>query len=460
MVNIEPPSDFSRALEEAKQAGFFQKSAALEKVSEVARQIFDIKTDNPNKQHTIEYKMIREIRDTLGSRNIFQKIFDRIFSTGAKTLESTLSQFQSRTSDEYHKFLVNASKNDLEEKYKSDLNQQVGFRIAPHMNIVKATLLGLEKGSDSSSGFRSVLDDFSQFRADYSGSFTTEEQGAYRDFMTLLTEARQTSESLDQAASLINQGYEKNGDKIIEETSRKVSDKIKNLKENEFILLPGGTKYHAVVYKIKNEGKDKYSLEVFNAGSESDMQLSFGKSQFINSRSIKLKNCNLDDISDKDFIKKMLECTCKPITSTMSGVFKLLSIFPAWKNGTLTKGDKYPHQMRGSCTFESIMAAMKGSLPKPVYHAFRLDMCIRAANSVNSVFTKNKEEMKAVAEDTVKKQTEFYNRKVAKWSSREYLFEKTAKAYIYTGTHKTKVEQHLSYIKPEENHTFFRINLP
>ncbi|MDR3624651.1 MAG: hypothetical protein P4L16_05885 [Chlamydiales bacterium] len=294
---------------------------------------------------------------------------------------------------------------------------QKGFRLLPHLDNNKAEKLELN-GAWQKNSLNLIRNEMTSFLDTYAKKISEFDKAIIKEHNKMFSCAIENC----QATST-------NIDKYVE----KIQQQITALEVQRCLIIPGGTREHSIIYKIKRESDFKYSLEIYNTGIGLAHTFSFHKAQ-----SRKYTTLLLQKLTSSTFLKTLLEFRITGskeylknhvsqdtdynayITQQRKEMNRLLefidSNFDWYRRGL---GDTYPFQVRGTCSFESITAFLKGSLPKHLFHALQLHMtegaAITAQKAFNAVFSGDTaEDLCIVANSTLTEKKILFKQKKSK----------------------------------------------
>ena len=145
--------------------------------------------------------------------------------------------------------------------------------------------------------------------------------------------------------------------------ARDVQQKIKKMELGNIVLIPGGSKVHAVIYEVKMGVDKKYTFSIFNTGVGSEFHKREGK--MIEAYTV--GDLSLDTVSSLDFFRDVvaMEIQSKSMTPLYRAVKRYL-IKVGRGRRILHPPDSrywYREQKRGVCTHACIEAWLRAAAP-------------------------------------------------------------------------------------------------
>ncbi|MDR3625047.1 MAG: hypothetical protein P4L16_07920 [Chlamydiales bacterium] len=423
---FDPNRQFKEALElTAKYAsdGNLLVSKELEKIASVVK---DVLPENISKLPEGSYQVNRYDELSNNLKTIADRVtrtkswvwrilnFFGIFSRGERQTIAILKQVESLCSQ----FGKEQDHTYMEEKIsrieKRDLNLK-GFFLFPRLESDQEENLDLAGGFFVLS-YRMLFNELSNFIDEYEGELSAIDLELIKKALIGL---QQGIEKVMSIHELIEKCVNTEFVDLVKVTSKfslDFTEELKKLAVGESLTLPAGTSTHAIIYKITRESNEECTFKIYNTGqgaqiSDRDKWKTY---------SAKFTHCPLNKVANEIFINNLVDFnvdSTKPIHTNR--IIEYITNVLGKENEI--RGDHYPLQVRGSCSLDSLMAYLKGSLPKPIFYAFQLYVTRKLANKVDTFFLDRftpsiVEDLSLVAASTLANRESAFKRKVKKWS--------------------------------------------
>lgn len=317
--------------------------------------------------------------------------------SGEKRIQGTIDKIVNLISDYEQQNPTQMTEHRMLEEHNFALPAKnlPGFQLVPDLESQTAERLGLEGGIISAS-LRAIANDLDAFQQE-------------------IPDAEERSK-IQEAKETLEKGKELESQFSRDAHEQKIKEQISNLKEGKSLIIPAGSKGHSILIKIAREGPNNYIFEIINTGEGAHTIVGKGAGS-LKATSFRIINCTLEQISDPQFIKKILDAK--------AGAKNTDELYATIKQSLLSdeqrvefKEDRYPLQTRGSCSYDCIMAYLKGAMPRKLYRKFQYFIAKTHSKKLFLLTFGRTTEDRKLLEESHKKTYAKLEGRVKKWESR------------------------------------------
>lgn len=151
-----------------------------------------------------------------------------------------------------------------------------------------------------------------------------------------------------------------------------IQEKIKNLEPESFVLIPGGSEGHGIMYKVEKANNGSLSFTMINTGEGADINVLGSIVSFIQKgrlivQDVTYTNLTIDHFST-EFLSSIMTKNFKNMDQTNEFVQSSLRKTgdEGWKYGRKRKA-----QDKGSCAFKNVSTTLHEKLGKDEYNRFK-----------------------------------------------------------------------------------------